>query len=221
VLPAIFEEEIDMGDVAAIFDVDMTLVHGSTERLFFTYLLRNQKLKTTQAMAFLARMAARPEERFRDKSYLKGLPVEEIETLARQCYEEMIAPRLSPQALACLKEHKAQGHRIVLLTGSLSFLIVPLKEMVQADWLIATEPAQNDRRFTGNINGLHPRGKNKELLVLDLSRRQGLDLSRSYAYGDHFEDRSLFGSVGHPVAVNPSWRLKRLARRRRWPIRYF
>ena len=209
-----------MGTVAAIFDVDMTLVQGSTERLFFKYLLRHHKLKTTQAMAYLARLASRPDERYRDKSYLKGLPVEDIETLARKCYDELIAPRISPQALACLKEHKARGHRIVLLTGSLSFLIIPLKEMVGADWLIATEPAQDHHCFTGEIHGLHPRGKNKELLLLDLSRRQGFDLSQSYAYGDHFEDRSLFGRVGHPVAVNPSWRLKRLARKRRWPICY-
>lgn len=210
-----------MGMVAAIFDVDRTMVQGSTERLFFRYLVRHHKLRRRKAMAFLARLASRPVGRFRDKSYLRGLPVEEIETLARRCYEEMIAPRISPQALACLREHQAQGHRIVLLTGSLSFLIAPLKEMVEADWLIATEPAQDERCFTGEIAGLHPRGKNKELLVLDLSRRLGFDLSQSYAYGDHFEDRSLFSRVGYPVAVNPSWRLRRLARKHRWPIRYF
>ncbi len=210
-----------METVAAIFDVDKTLVQGSTERLFFKYLLRHNKLKATQAMAYLARLASRPGDRFRDKSYLKGLPVEETKALARRCYEEMIAPRLSPQALACLEEHKAKGHRILLLTGSLSFLIMPLKETVQADWLIATEPAHDNGCFTGEIAGLHPRGKNKELLLSDLSRQQGLDLSQSYAYGDHFEDRSLFSRVGHPVAVNPSWRLKRLARKRRWQIRYF
>jgi HAD superfamily hydrolase (TIGR01490 family) len=212
---------MDMDAVAAIFDVDKTLVQGSTERLFFKYLLRHDKLTATQAMAYLARLASNPEGRFQDKSYLKGLLVREIETLARQCYEELIAPRLNPQALVCLLEHKAQGHRIVLLTGSLSFLILPLKEKLGADWLIATEPAQDELAFTGEINGLHPRGKNKELLLKALSRRYGFDLSRSYAYAHHFEDRSLFGSVGHPVAVNPSWRLKRLARKRRWPIRYF
>lgn len=210
-----------METIAAIFDVDKTLVQGSTERLFFKYLLRHNKLKATQAMAYLARLASRPEDRFRDKSYLKGLPVEETRELARRFYEEMIAPRLSPQALACLKEHQAKGHRIVLLTGSLSFLIAPLKEMVGADWLIATEPAQDDGCFTGEIAGLHPRGKNKELLLKALSQRQGLDLSQSYAYADHFEDRSLFSQVGHPVVVNPSWRLRRLARKQRWPIRYF
>ncbi|MBW1992381.1 MAG: HAD family hydrolase [Deltaproteobacteria bacterium] len=210
-----------MGKVAAIFDVDRTLVRGSTERLFFKYLLRHQKLRATQAVAYLARLASNPEERYRDKSYLKDLPVEEIQALARDCYREEIAPRLSPQALACLKEHKAQGHHIVLLTGSLSFLITPLKEMVEADWLIATEPDRDDQRFTGKIAGLHPRGKNKEVLLLELSQRQGLDLSKSYAYGDHFEDRALFAQVGYPVAVNPTWRLKRLARKQRWPIRYF
>jgi HAD superfamily hydrolase (TIGR01490 family) len=210
-----------MDAVAAIFDVDKTLVQGSTERLFFKYLLRHDKLSTTQAMSYLARLASNPEGRFRDKSYLKGLLVEEIESLARQCYHELIAPRLNPQALSCLMEHKAKGHRIILLTGSLSFLILPLKEMVGADWLVATEPDRDEYGFTGEIRGLHPRGKNKEVLLQALSRNLGFDLSRSYAYADHFEDRSLFGSVGHPVAVNPSWRLRRLARKNHWPIRYF
>ena len=58
-------------------------------------------------------------------------------------------------------------------------------------------------------------------LLQDLSRTHGFDLSQAYAYGDHIQDSYLFRSIGHPVAVNPSWRLKRRARKHRWPIRYF
>lgn len=210
-----------MGKVAAVFDVDMTLVQGYTERLFFRYLLRQQKIKARHAMAYLARMAARLEHRFHDKSYLRDMPVDETVRLAQECFQEMIAPRVSPMGLACVRDHQDQGHEIVLLTGSLSFLIVPLKELVRADWLIATELVQDDDHLTGKIRGLHPRGKNKELLLLELSQRQGLNLSQSYAYGDHIEDSMLFRTVGYPVAVNPSWRLKRLARKCHWPIRYF
>ena len=210
-----------MSRVAAIFDVDQTLIQGSTERLFFRYLVAQGLLPVPRALGYLGRLAWNPQERFRDKTYLQGLPVAETLHLARQCYQENIAPRLSAVGLACVREHQTQGHDIVLLTGSLAFLTIPLQEKLGAQWLIATEVVQNGSRFTGEINGLHPRGENKLRLLLDLSRAQDLDLSRSFAYGDHLQDFHLFRRIGYPVAVNPSWRLKRLARRHQWPIRSF
>jgi HAD superfamily hydrolase (TIGR01490 family) len=210
-----------MGRIAAVFDVDQTLIQGKTERLFFRYLVRRGLLPMPRALGYLGRLAWNPRERFRDKTYLQGLPVAEIMLLARQCYQENIAPRLSAVGVACVREHQAQGHEIVLLTGSLAFLTIPLKEALGADWLIATEVAQNGSRFTGEITGLHPRGENKLRLLMELFRAQDLDLSRSFAYGDHLQDCHLFRRIGYPVAVNPSWRLKRLARRHQWPIRSF
>ncbi len=210
-----------MSRVAAIFDVDRTLVHGHTERLFFRHLVACGALSRRAALGFLARLAVRPEERFRDKSYLAGLLTERVLSLAAECFRQRIRPRLSPAGLACLQEHRVRGHAIILLTGSLVFLLRPLKELAGADWLIATELVENGGRFTGQIQGLHPRGINKALLVAELSRRQGLDLSRSFAYGDHIADTPLLESVGYPVVVNPCRRLGLLARERGWPIRSF
>lgn len=210
-----------MGRVAAIFDVDQTLVHGYTERLFFSYLVRHGILRVSQALIFLGHLAFNPQERFRDKGYLAGLTVAEVLGLARRCYGEVIAPRLSRRGISCVKEHRGYGHAIILLTGSLSFLLLPLKEDLGADWLIATEVARDDGRFTGKIEGLHPRGKNKLRLLLDLAQAQEFDLPGSYAYGDHIQDQHLFRYIGNPVVVNPSWRLRRQARRQSWPICYF
>jgi len=210
-----------MGRVVAVFDVDQTLIRGASERLFFRYLVRHGLLTKTRALIYLGRLARNLRERFRDKTYLQGLPVAETLLLARKCYQEKIASRLSPPGLACVREHQAQGHDIVLLTGSLAFLTLPLKEELGADWLIATEVSQRGSRFTGEISGLHPRGENKLHLLVELSRAQDLDLDRSFAYGDHLQDCHLLGGIGYPVAVNPSWSLKRLARRHHWPIRSF
>ncbi len=210
-----------MNQVAAIFDVDQTLVQGYTERLFFRYLLRQGCLSVPQALTYLSSLAINPLVRFEDKSYLAGLTVTEVKRLARQCYQEEIAPRVSRPGIACVLEHQDQGHIVVLLTGSLSFLLLPLKEELGADWLIATEVDRDNGRFTGKIQGLHPRGVNKLRLLLNLALAQRLDLSQSYAYGDHIQDLHLFRNIGHPVAVNPSWRLRRQARRHQWPIRHF
>ena len=210
-----------MSRVVAIFDVDQTLVQGYTERLFFRYLVRQRLLSVTRALVYLGQVARRPQDRFQDKSYLEGLEVEAVVRLARRCYREAIAPRLSTAGLACVLEHQAQGHAIALLSGSLSMLLTPLQEELGADWLIATELQRENDRFTGAIAGLHPRGPNKLWLLQELSRAHGFDLSQAYAYGDHIQDSYLFRSIGHPVAVNPSWRLKLKARKHRWPIRYF
>ena len=210
-----------MGRVIAVFDVDQTLVQGHTERLFFRYLVRENLISVSQALVYLGQLARRPQDRFQDKRYLEGLKVEEVVRLARQCYQEDIVPRVSSTGLACVLEHQTRGHAIALLSGSLSLLLTPLQEELRADVLIATELQREEGRFTGEINGLHPRGPNKLWLLQELSRNQGFDLSQAYAYGDHIQDSYLFRSIGHPVAVNPSWRLKLQARKHRWPIRYF
>jgi len=210
-----------MSRVVAIFDVDQTLVQGHTERLFFRRLVRQHLLSVPQALSFLGQLAWHPQDRFQDKSYLQGLPVEEVVCLARRCYQEDIAPRLSSGGLACVLEHQGRGHAIALISGSLSFLLAPLQEELGAEVLIATELHRRNGRFTGEIAGLHPRGPNKLWLLQEWSRTHGFDLNQSYAYGDHVQDSYLFRSIGNPVVVNPSWRLKLQARKHRWPIRYF
>jgi alcohol-forming fatty acyl-CoA reductase len=210
-----------IGAAAAIFDVDGTLVQGGTERLFFRYLLRTGRLTPGRALVFLARLAASPETRYRNKTYLAGMPAKDLEVLGRLCFERFILPRLRPRALACLKAHQSRGDKIILLTGSLAFLMLPLKELLGADALIATELGREGGIFTGDLLGLHPRGANKRLLLEELARRRGLDLSKSFAYGDHAEDIPMLECVGHPVPVNPTRPLKRVATQRGWPIRYF
>ncbi|MBW1952615.1 MAG: HAD family hydrolase [Deltaproteobacteria bacterium] len=210
-----------MAKIAAIFDVDHTLVRGPTEKLFFCYLFRHRQLSWGKVLAFLGHVLLEPQSRFHNKSYLAGTLIAEIEPLARSCYQEVIAPRLSARGRECVRQHQAQGHVIVILTGSLYFLVHPLKEELGAQWLIATRLDRANDHFTGHITGCHPRGEHKLHLVRDLAQAAGFDISQSYAYADHIQDVPLLSQVGHPVAVNPGWRLKRLAQRYHWPIRYF
>jgi HAD superfamily hydrolase (TIGR01490 family) len=210
-----------MGTAAAIFDVDGTLVRGGTERLFFRYLVQTRRLIPARALGFLVRLAAQPRNRFCNKTYLAGMGLADMERLGHRCFQEIILPRLRPPAVARLRAHQSGGRKIILLTGSLAFLVLPLKEHLGADWLVTTELVHANGRFTGEIMGLHPRGENKRALLEELARHQGLDLSCSSAYGDHEEDVPLLGSVGHPVAVNPTRTLKRIAWQRGWPVEYF
>jgi HAD superfamily hydrolase (TIGR01490 family) len=209
------------GRVAAIFDVDWTLVRGLTERLFFRFLLRRRHLPLRQALPYLARLLVDPQRRFRDKTYLRGFTLAEVAAWARACFAADILPKVSPVGLDCLEQHRRQGDAIILVTGTLAVLAEPLQELVAADWLIATHLAEGGGRLTGGINGLNPRGENKAILMTALAREHGLDLARSFSYGDSKEDVPILKLVAHPVAVNPCRQLKEVARRQGWPIYAF
>ena len=71
-------------------------------------------------------------------------------------------------------------------------------------------------RFTGQRVGLHPYAENKAKLPAEqLAAEHGFDLSRSYAYGNHHTDAHKLALFGHPVAVNPDEKLRRIARENR------
>ena len=52
--------------------------------------------------------------------------------------------------------------------------------------------------------------------VTELAAHYGINLARSYAYGDSAADVPMLSAVGYGVAVNPTRRLARVARRRGW-----
>ena len=209
------------GVAAAIFDVDGTLVRGGTERLFFRHLVLTGRLSPGRAWHFLLRLAAAPRKPAPQQNLPGGDGGRYPGVPGPPLLQAANPPRLRPGALSRLRAHQAKQHKIILLTGSLAFLMHPLKEFLGADWLIATELARRHHLLTGQIAGIHPRGQNKRLLLEELARNHGLDLSRSFAYGDHEEDIPVLECVGHPVAVNPTRLLKREARRRGWPVEYF
>ena len=57
-----------------------------------------------------------------------------------------------------------------------------------------------------------------EALAARLAAEHGVDLADCHAYGDSISDLPLLELVGHPVAVNPDFRLAREARRRGWGV---
>ena len=123
-----------------------------------------------------------------------------------------------PHISELIHAHRAEGRTVVLMSGSLSFLVQPFHEHFQTDMMIAHELEVVDGRFTGQRVGLHPFAENKAKLAEQLATEHGFDLSRSYAYGNHHTDAHKLELFGHPVAVNPDRKLERIARGRGWKI---
>ena len=214
--------------VAAVFDVDRTLVPvTTTERIFIRYLFRKRVIGlgvAARTLLFILKSlphAAPFEAIRRQRAYLQDQPYDKMERLARHCFETDILPRLSEAGLTAIREHKAQGHTIVLLSGSLDFLLRPLKEHVGADHLIAAHMEVVDGRLTGKIVGNYPFGSYKASLIRHFAEEHGLDFSQSYAYADHHTDHELLRLFGTPVVINPRPKMQALARREGWTVKEF
>ncbi|MBS1807750.1 MAG: HAD-IB family hydrolase [Acidobacteria bacterium] len=212
--------------IAAIFDVDGTLLAGaSMEMRFLKYLWRYGELRAsdiTRLAAGAFRTLAEGRSVLRaNKAYLSGKPLEHYRRLAQDCFDQHIKHHLLPKAVERVRWHQHQGHAIVLLSGSLELLVEPLAQHLNADAHIATRIVYDKTKLVGKIAGEHPYNKAKVTTLLALNQFRNFDLAKSFAYGNHHTDRHVLGIVGNPVATNPDRRLRQIALDNGWMIEEF
>ena len=196
-----------MGQPAAIFDVDRTLVvPTSMEKVFLPYLIRRRYLRApdlARYLLYLARGLGGPSGATHNKAHLQGKDPDELQRLAAECFRNEIVPRISDEGRRQVANHQAQGHLVVLLSGTLEPLADELKQELGADLALAARLEVKGGTFSGELSGQRPYGAEKARLVRQLCTTHGIDLADSYAYGDHHSDYPLLSMVGHPHAVNP------------------
>jgi HAD superfamily hydrolase (TIGR01490 family) len=141
--------------------------------------------------------------------------------MARACFDTDIKPRISRAALKAVEGHRARGEMIILLSGSLDFLLEPLREYLEADHLIAAQMEVVKGKLTGRIMGDYPYGSFKAKIIQHIASEHGLDFSRSYAYADHHTDHEILRLFGNPVVINARPKMQQIARREGWTMRDF
>jgi fatty acyl-CoA reductase len=221
---AVLEEP---GEVAAIFDVDGTLV-GSNVVSYYAWLKMREMpaaIRPLWIAAFLTKIpfywaldkASRAHfNRAFYKNYAGWKPAR-ARHLGQESFPGFTLSRIYPDALACLREHKRAGHRVVLLSGALDFLLDPFKDL--ADDVLSASLAEEDGAYTGELSGAPVAGEARARMLSSFARKRGVDLRRSYAYADSISDLPMLEAVGNPVAVNPDWRLAAAAKDRGWQLR--
>lgn len=210
--------------VAAFFDVDNTLLPGEASEVRFFKFIRAQGLVSwreilSSAWWLVRHLPAVSLQPLRErKLYLAGKSARTIDTLGREFCRSTLIPSLSPIAVKQLDEHRRAGHAIVLVTGSLDFLIEPIARLVGATHLLAAKPETREGLYTGRVLPPLPYGPGKGELLVRLGEDAGLDLAQSYGYGDSPGDIAILELVGHPLVVNPIRGMARVAKQRGWPI---
>ncbi len=209
---------------AVFVDVDGTLLDGPTaELLFAIHLAGRQRIGPRQiasAALFVPRWAGRfgPQVFRKNKAYLAGLAVEEVNALAEAFVRDDLAERMRAPLLRRLDAHRATGDRIALVSGTPDFIARPLAARVGAELWSATVLAQSNGAFTAEPPEVHPFGDDKVRVSHEMCAWFGCALKECVAYGNSIYDLPLLRLVGRPIAVCPDRRLERIACRDGWEI---
>ena len=135
--------------------------------------------------------------------------------------DEVIRPRITPEALALVRSHQHAGDVVVIVTATNEFVTGPIAQAFGVSELIAVELERDASGWiTGEIKGTPSFREGKVTRVALWLQQQGLtwsDVEMTF-YSDSMNDLPLLEKAHHPVATNPDARLRQLAIERGWRI---
>lgn len=101
------------------------------------------------------------------------------------------------------RELQLSDVKTVLVSGSMSYCLIPIKEYLKADYIISTEVEVVDGMLTGKLVGEPNIGDGKARSIKKFIERNKLDVDyeNSYAFGDHQSDIPMLSLVGNAYLV--------------------
>ena len=218
-----------MGRVAALFDMDRTLLDASSGQLYARYMRRIGRMgrrEVAQAawwgilswLGMLDMQTLIP----RMLADVAGDDERELRLLCDRWFADDVIPHVTERGRQCVAAHQAQGHVVAIVSASTQYAVRPMTTHLGIPGqYVCTHLESKNGRLTGRVVPPVCYGPGKVVWAERFAAEHDLELSASYFYTDSISDLALLERVAHPVAVNPDLRLWRLARRRGWRVEKF
>ena len=215
--------------IGAFFDMDNTVLRGSSGRLYLKYLRRKGLLSwsrwlaiTGQVGLYVAGFTSFPQLMARLMTQVAGADEAEAWRISAAWFDEMLRDYIAPAARERISWHRQQGHQVVIISASTPYAVSPVAhDLGLANDYLATRLEVVSGRFTGRLVEPPCYGAGKVTLAQVYSMHHNLNLAASYFYTDSHHDLPLLEAVGRPVAVNPNRKLEGIAAERHWPVERF
>ena len=214
-----------MGQVAAYFDLDGTLLNASSEKTLAGHLARRRPWRipwgafawTSGFFTNLLRGRA-VYDAARNRGHFSLSSWSVLEAYSQRLANEVLKPAIPEAAWERLAWHRDQGHRLVLVTATIAPMAEAMAEVLNMDAVYGCGPTVREGVLSGSERGWSvPRRKGKVPVVLADAEAEGHDLTQCYAYGNTHADSWFMRECGHPIAINPEGPLRRYAEAQGWP----
>jgi HAD superfamily hydrolase (TIGR01490 family) len=222
-----YSQMVGAGPSAAFFDLDRTLISGSSAFIFAASARSAGLLRTSQfvrdagaALRFKLRGASdRTTDGVRDRvlGAVTGMRQDDLIALNAEILPKLLA-KIRPEARRLLDLHRHAGRNTYIVSAAPVEIVEPLAHSLGMTAGIGTRGTVQDGVYNGELAGPFCYGAGKVAAMQEIARWDGLDLGQCYAYSDSASDLPMLQAVGHPVAVNPDVRLTRHAQANGWPI---
>jgi HAD superfamily hydrolase (TIGR01490 family) len=218
-----------MGRVAALFDMDKTLLDVSSGQLYARYLYRHGQMghgALVQVIwwGILSRLGVLDMTGLIPRLLAAAAGDDEgaMRQLCDRWFAEDVIPHVTERGRQRVAEHQAQGHVLGIVSAATQYAVGPLAAHLGfPGQYVCTHLESEDGRLTGQVVPPVCYGAGKVVWAERFAVEQDVDLASSCFYTDSITDLPLLERVGQPVAVNPDPRLLRLARKRGWAIEKF
>lgn len=210
---------------AAVFDLDRTLLPGSSLLALARAMARRRMLSGQQLVSGLAmdrafrwrRADDDQVDRLRTAALRQVAGVEAATLLA--LVDEIghgLARQVVPGARLLLRRHLDAGDFVVILSASPHELVEAVATRLGAHRAVGTRAECVDGRYTGRLHEPFCYGPGK---LARLEQELGpAALADATAYADSCSDIPVLRASREAVAVNPDRALRRVAEARKWPI---
>jgi HAD superfamily phosphoserine phosphatase-like hydrolase len=214
----------------AAFDLENTLIASNVVESYS--FLATRRLNTPERVRYVLRTLAEAPRlsaidrkdrsdflRFFYRRY-EDAPIAQIAEDSPELLTQLILAKSFPAGLRRVREHRALGHRTMLITGALDFAVEGLRPLFD-EIVSAKLTVRADGTYSGNMGVVPPTGETRAEILADYCASEGLRLEDSVAYADSTSDLPMLEAVGFPVAVNPETRLAAIARKRGWLVEHW
>lgn len=218
------------GPSAAFFDLDRTLISGSSAFTLAIHARRAGLIPTSEfirdaggALAFKLFGASDDtsnEVKKRILGTVTGLRQADLQAINAEVIPKLME-RVRPEAKRLLERHRRAGRDTYIVSAAPQEVVEPLAHALGMTGAVGTRGEVENGIYTGELAGPFCYGPGKVEAMEELASWNGYELGQSYAYSDSASDLPMLNAVGHPVAVNPDAALERHARAEGWPIVIF
>jgi HAD superfamily hydrolase (TIGR01490 family) len=217
---------------AAFFDVDNTLVRGSTlyflgrgmyQRGFFTKADISRFVVANIRFRMTGTEKADVIEKYQNAAtdFIGGHAVDEIKKVGEEIYDEFVSPKLWQGTFEIAKSHLDKGEEVWLVTAAPQDMADIIAQRLGLTGAVGSKACIENGVYTGALDGKLLHGTEKAVAIRKLAEIHSFDLADCYSYSDSHNDIPLLQAVGHPCAINPDAVLRIRALAEGWPIHDF